>query len=98
MTGKTIPIHPYRGGTGKTVLATNLAVALANKGSNVALLDMDFRAPSLSIMFAKYLNEPVKYWLNDYLDSRSTAAKTMLELPQTTLKGKMFLGLADPTI
>lgn len=98
MRGKTFTIHSSRGGTGKTVIATNLAVALANKGSNVALLDMDFRAPSLSMVFSKQINKPIKYWLNDYLENRCITRQAVIELPQTGLKGKMFLSLANPAV
>ena len=98
MKGKTLSIHSSRGGTGKTVIATNLAVALANRGSNVALIDMDFRAPSLSVVFSKQINDSVKYWLNDYLENRCTARQIVIELHQTGLKGKLFLVLANPAI
>ena len=98
MRGKTLSIHSSRGGTGKTVVATNIAVVLANRGCNVALLDMDFRAPSLSMVFSKQLDQPVKYWLNDYLENRCTPRQAVIELPKTSLKGNLFLSLANPAI
>lgn len=53
MAGKTIAIHSSRGGTGKSVIATNLAIILARRGLNVALLDLDFRAPSRRQFFRR---------------------------------------------
>ena len=53
--GKSISIHSSRGGTGKTLLATNLAVLYAQSGLNVALIDLDFRAPSLMASSQNYL-------------------------------------------
>ena len=97
MKGKTISIHSSRGGTGKTVIATNLAIALASKGANVALLDMDFRAPSLSIVFANRINQPVSCWLNDYLDNRCATTQAVIEL-KTGSAGKLLLGLANPSV
>jgi septum site-determining protein MinD len=98
MTGKTISIHSSRGGTGKTVMTTNIAMALAKKGLNVALLDMDFRAPSLSIVFSKQLLKPVNFWLNDFLDGRCTARQVGVAVPKTGLLGKVFLCLANPEV
>jgi len=60
---KTIAIHSYKGGTGKTSIAVNLAVIYAIKGKNVCILDYDFRAPSLQIAF----KEKPRFWLNDFL-------------------------------
>ncbi len=60
---KCIAFHSYKGGTGKTTLACNLAVSLAKKGFRVFLLDLDVSAPSIQAYFEK---EPKK-WVNDFL-------------------------------
>ena len=41
MAGKVITVAQQKGGSGKTTLAVNLAVALAGQGYSVALLDTD---------------------------------------------------------
>jgi MinD-like ATPase involved in chromosome partitioning or flagellar assembly len=99
MNRKAISIHSSRGGTGKTLIATNLAAILASRGNNVALLDLDFRAPSLSTVFAKGIQEPVKCWLNDFLNGQCTAEQTMIDVSaKFNLKGRLLIGLANPSV
>jgi MinD-like ATPase involved in chromosome partitioning or flagellar assembly len=99
MSGKAISIHSSRGGTGKTVIATNLAVILAKKGFNIAILDLDFRAPSLATVFSEGLEAPVKCWLNDYLNGKCTPEQILINVSEKyNLNGKLLVGLADPSI
>ena len=48
---KIIAVHSYKGGTGKTLMSTNLAAIFAMEKRKVSLFDMDFRAPSLHAIF-----------------------------------------------
>jgi len=99
MRKKVISIHSSRGGTGKTVIATNLAAIYAIKGLNVALLDLDFRAPSLVDVFSNAMKDPVRHWLNDFLDGRCKAEQALTNVSEAyRLKGKLLLGLANPAI
>jgi septum site-determining protein MinD len=99
MKRKAISIHSSRGGTGKTLIATNLAVILASRGNNVALLDLDFRAPSLSTVFVTGIQEPIKCWLNDFLNGQCTAEQTMIDVSaEFNLKGRLLIGLANPSV
>jgi septum site-determining protein MinD len=94
-----ISIHSSRGGTGKTVIATNLAAIYANKGLNIALMDLDFRAPSLAMVFSKGIKAPVRYWLNDFLDGRCTAEQALVDVSKEySLRGRLLIGLANPAI
>ncbi|HEY0579617.1 MAG TPA: ParA family protein [Candidatus Nitrosocosmicus sp.] len=60
---KTIALHSYKGGTGKTTIAANLSTLLVSKGFNVLLIDMDVYAPSLHV----YFNSKPEKWMNNYL-------------------------------
>lgn len=94
--GKMVAIHSYKGGTGKTLLSINLAVTLAKHGKKVCLLDLDFRAPSLSTL----LNvEKVEHWLNDYLNGVCDIEKILIDLSdRITCQGKFYVGLANPSV
>jgi len=48
---KTIAVHSFRRGAGKSSLAANLGALLARQGYRVGLLDADFQSPSLHIFF-----------------------------------------------
>jgi MinD-like ATPase involved in chromosome partitioning or flagellar assembly len=97
--GKFISIHSSRGGTGKTLLATNLAILLVQKGYNVALLDLDFRSPSLMGVFSKVIKGPIDCYLNNYLDGRCPPEISTIDISQYyVLKGKLLVGFANPDI
>lgn len=50
MTFKTVFIGSGKGGVGKSTIAVNLAIALAQQGLQIGLLDADLYGPSIPIM------------------------------------------------
>ena len=76
MAAKSIAFHSYKGGTGKTTIASNCAAFLANKGHKVALLDLDVYAPSL----LSYFDVQPKKWLNDYLMGDAEVDEVMTDV------------------
>ena len=93
--GKTLAFHSYKGGTGKTSLVSNLGAIYAKQGANVCILDFDFRAPSLNVLFkAKH-----QFSLNDYLEDKCSIIDTLVDVSgQLQLRGKLWVGFADPTL
>lgn len=100
---KSIAFHSYKGGTGKTTIASNYAALLAKKGFRVALLDLDVYAPSLLAYFQK---QPRK-WLNDYLLGEADVDEVMTEVTDiiedyskkydtaTEVKGRLWIGFCN---
>jgi septum site-determining protein MinD len=66
---RIISVHSFRGGTGKSNISANLALALALQGRRVAVVDTDIQSPGIHVLFG--LGEdrtgPV---LNDFLWGR----------------------------
>jgi septum site-determining protein MinD len=94
--GEIIAIHSFKGGSGKTVVGSNLALSLALRGHNVALLDFDFKAPSLFTVFRPKKN--FEYWLNDWSLGNCSILESLVDLsghfglPEKRLQ----VGFADP--
>jgi MinD-like ATPase involved in chromosome partitioning or flagellar assembly len=96
----SIAFHSYKGGTGKTTIASNLSAYLAKEGYSVCLLDLDIYAPSLQTYFEI---TPIK-WINDYLYGDAKFHDVITDISSLIFKkgdndndlisnGKLFLGL-----
>jgi septum site-determining protein MinD len=93
--GKTLAFHSYKGGTGKTSLVVNLGAVYANQGANVCMLDFDFRAPSLNVLF----KAKPEFWLNDYLEEKCAIVDTLVDQSERfKLRGKLWVGFANPSL
>ena len=91
---RMISIHSSRGGTGKSLIASNLAAILASRGLNVALLDFDFRAPSLSTIFQA--EKGSHRYMNDYIDGKAKLGEVMVDLSESLgCSGMLRVGFAD---
>src|SRR5215208_4607175 len=97
-----IPFHSYKGGTGKTTIACNLADMLAFRGYNVSLLDLDVYAPSLH----SYFDCNPDKWINDLLFENSDLREIMVDMTPALTKytaegnnkklGKLLVGFSNP--
>lgn len=89
---KTIAIHSYKGGTGKTTISANLAYTLAKEGNNVCIFDLDFKAPSLHTLF-----KADGRWINDLLNEECDLDDVIRDVSDAYgTKGKLYVGLSDP--
>lgn len=92
--GKIVAVHSYKGGTGKTLLAVNLAATLAKRGKKVCLFDLDFRAPSLATLLRV---DKANCWLNDYLNGTCEIDKVPVDLSaRIGNSDKLFVAFANP--
>ena len=96
-----IAFHSYKGGTGKTTIASNLAAMLAAKGYIVSLLDLDVYAPSLQAYFE---TSPDK-WINDLLSEDAKVGDVMVDKTSIVKElsassgnkvGKLWIGFSNP--
>jgi chromosome partitioning protein len=91
--GKTIALHSYKGGTGKTTLICNMCALYAKNGFNVGLLDFDLYAPSLVAYFRK---KPSTF-INDLLNGSAEISDVIYDLTEELdVKGKFYVGFSSP--
>src|SRR5919109_2015999 len=98
---RCIAFHSYKGGTGKTTIACNLAAMLSLKGYNVSLLDLDVYAPSIHA----YFDYSPKKWINDLLFENSDLNEIMVDMTSTLTRyaadrtkkiGRLLVGFSNP--
>ncbi len=98
---RCIAFHSYKGGTGKTTIACNLAAMLSLKGYNVSLLDLDVYAPSLHAYFDYSPNK----WINDLLFENSDLNEIMVDMTpnlagygadKSKKAGRLLVGFSNP--
>ena len=92
MSGKIVSIHSFRGGTGKSNIAANLAATAALDGKRVAVMDTDMASPGIHIIFGMG-REKMKHTLNDYLRGECDITDTCVDITQRLglKQGKLFL-------
>jgi len=89
---KTVALHSYKGGTGKTTLISNIAALYAKNGFNVALLDFDLYAPSLS----SYFKKKPSVFINDLLSGQAKISDVVYDLTsELGLNGKFLVGFSS---
>jgi len=92
---RIVSLHSNRGGVGKTLIASNLAMVYAKLGRRVCLLDLDFRAPSLS----EVVQLLPKHWINTVFDTNIDIWEVLTDVSsQYGTEGQLLVGLADPSL
>ncbi len=85
-----ITIHSFKKGTGKSQIAANMAVLMANQGQYVVFVEANIQAPSARYIFE--LDE-TGYTLNDYLLERCTILDTLRDVSSmvSSETGRLFV-------
>jgi MinD-like ATPase involved in chromosome partitioning or flagellar assembly len=87
---RIIAMHSYRGGTGKSVTAANLAVLMARRGQRVALVDADIQSPALNVLL--HDDEPHEcHSLVDFLLGRCEIDKAAHQVAEADTAGNLHL-------
>jgi MinD-like ATPase involved in chromosome partitioning or flagellar assembly len=90
---KIISIHSFRGGTGKSNTAANIAALLAGAGQRVGVIDTDIQSPGIHVLFGM-AGKSIDHSLNDYLWGRCTmgqAAHDVTAKLNQSGPGRLFL-------
>lgn len=91
--GKTISVHSFRGGTGKSNITANLATLCAMNGARVGVIDTDIQSPGVHVIFGLG-NKKLKHTLNDFLYKKCSIDEVAVDLTKNFgIKGdgKLFL-------
>jgi MinD-like ATPase involved in chromosome partitioning or flagellar assembly len=85
--GRTVSIHSFRGGTGKSNTTANLAALLAGHGRRVAIVDTDIQSPGIHVLFGV---DPAGHHatLNDYLWGRCRVEDTAVDVTPEAVRAK----------
>lgn len=97
---RSIAVHSFKGGTGKSTIAANLAVALVSHGKHVAVMDLDLEGPGLHVIFGIFPDQ-MPYTLNDVLlDNAQPEQAALLMNDRLGLKdsGKLYFVPASTKI
>lgn len=90
---KVISIHSYRGGTGKSNFAANLATTVAAQGNRVGVVDTDVPSPGIHNLFCLEPEQMGKT-LNNYLWGESAIEEAAYDVSANVGvggTGKLFL-------
>ena len=86
---KTVMVHSFRRGTGKSNLTANLAALLVQGGAKVGVIDLDFLTPSQTLLFGLQ-EDQIECWLNDYLWGNCRLTQLVHPVMLSGAGGKMW--------
>jgi septum site-determining protein MinD len=93
MMSKTVSIHSFRGGTGKSNTTANLAALMAMRGQRVGVVDTDIASPGIHVLFGVD-DTGLGRSLNDYLWDRCPIEETAHDVTATIgsdVRGRVLL-------
>ncbi len=76
---RIVSVHSFRGGTGKSNLTANLAVAIGLAGKRVGIIDTDIQSPGIHVLFGLE-QATIQHSLNDYLWGKCSIEQAAHEL------------------
>jgi septum site-determining protein MinD len=79
--GKIISIHSFRGGTGKSNIAANLAAQMALAGKRIGVVDTDIQSPGIHVLFGLDETNTGKT-LNDFLHGKCTIREVAFSIAE----------------
>jgi MinD-like ATPase involved in chromosome partitioning or flagellar assembly len=89
---RLVAVHSFRGGTGKSNLAANLAFLAARAGARVAVIDTDLQSPGVHVVFG-VKPEQVLLSLSDFVQERCEINEVAIDLTHALGiegEGKLF--------
>lgn len=78
-----VSFYSYKGGTGRTTAAANVAVILAKKGKKVVCVDMDMEGPGLAVVFNIPEDSITKSLQSYFIENSSFTSRFVLPLKET---------------
>ena len=78
-----ISVQSFKGGTGKSTIAANLAVTLAQLGKRVGVVDLDLEGPGLHVIFG-VADGDVRATINDVLQHNAQIGEAVVDLTSKT--------------
>ena len=90
---QVISFHSFRGGTGKSNMAANVAAMLAFEGKRVCVIDTDIQSPGIHVLFGLE-GDKVTSSLNDFLWSGRAIEDVAIDVTPNAVKensGQIYL-------
>jgi MinD-like ATPase involved in chromosome partitioning or flagellar assembly len=95
--GKIISIHSFRGGTGKSNTAANLAALVALAGKRVGVVDTDIQSPGIHVLFGLDENKMGKT-LNDFLHGKCAISEVAFNIGEKAIDAEGRAKLAGKNL
>jgi MinD-like ATPase involved in chromosome partitioning or flagellar assembly len=87
---RILSVHSFRGGTGKSNTAANLAVLMARRGKRVGVVDADIQSPGIHVLFG-LRGHDINVSLNDFLWGRVPITEVARQVYSAPGGGAVFL-------